>query len=135
MTRNLIDVSSLGGKVTVLIIGVKTLPPNAPFTPEQLDKMLQEEFAALKKMGVEHQTLRIENDAESREVVSKSLREQKYDAVVIGGGLRGLPQNVNLLEDVVELIREHADPSTKIVFTPKPDGTCDSLKRFFNFDN
>lgn len=59
--------------------------------------------------------------------VGKSLRE-KWDCVVIGGGIRIPPSNLLLFETVVNCVIPHA-PGTPVAFNTSPENSADAASR------
>jgi precorrin-6B methylase 2 len=60
------------------------------------------------------------------QVVVDALRDGPFECVVIGGGVRGAPE---LLELVVNLVRRHA-PDAAIAFNATPEETFDAAARW-----
>lgn len=54
-----------------------------------------------------------------------------YDAIMLGWGIRGLPQNTVIFEEVFAIIREYAPPTTKIMFTTDPPNHLPVIRRHF----
>ncbi|KAF3917098.1 hypothetical protein ABW20_dc0104047 [Dactylellina cionopaga] len=62
------------------------------------------------------------------QVFEDKLLEQKWDAVIIGWGVRGNPKLSYWLEDMVNCIRIKS-PETKILFNWDPESTMDTATR------
>lgn len=56
------------------------------------------------------------------------MQEKKWDAVLIGFGVRGTPSETAIFEALVNTTREYA-PQAKFAFNSGPEGTLDALKR------
>ncbi|EWC44352.1 hypothetical protein DRE_01178 [Drechslerella stenobrocha 248] len=61
-------------------------------------------------------------------VFEDKLGEEKWDAVIIGWGVRGNKDLTHWMEDMVNCIREKA-PNTKILFNWDPESTIDTVRR------
>jgi len=71
-----------------------------------------------------------ESDWESAErQISASLAEKRYDAVMIGAGIRAIPEHFLLFERVINLVHAGA-PGAKICFNTAPDTTLAALRRW-----
>jgi hypothetical protein len=70
----------------------------------------------------------VKPDSTARAQVTEHLARKPYDCVVIGGGLRKPDEMVELLEDVLELVRRHA-PQAAIGFNTNPTTSIDAVKR------
>jgi len=63
------------------------------------------------------------------EVVKAKLNGKKYDCVLIGAGVRTIPQHFMLFEQLVNVVHEHA-PQAKMCFNTRPDDTAEAVKRW-----
>ena len=63
------------------------------------------------------------------EVVKARLKGKKYDCVLIGAGVRTLPRNFMLFEQLVNVVHEHA-PQAKLCFNTRPEDTAEAVKRW-----
>jgi uncharacterized protein (TIGR03067 family) len=82
----------------------------------------------LRALGYEVQTCLIDLGATAEAVVLKALSENTFDCIMIGAGLRVLPENTVLFEKVINLIHQHA-PSAKLCFNTHPSNTPDAVQR------
>jgi hypothetical protein len=64
-------------------------------------------------------------------MLEKALKEQAYDCVVIGGGLRIPPKSLPLFEMVVNAVHKAA-PSATIAFNTRPEDTAEAAARQLN---
>ena len=62
-------------------------------------------------------------------VVESQLKQERYDCVLIGAGIRTLPSNFILFEKLINVVHEHA-PQAKLCFNTKPDDTADAVQRW-----
>ena len=56
------------------------------------------------------------------------VTSRKWDAIIIGFGVRGMPQSTEFFEWLVNEIKEKA-PQSKIGFNQSPESTLDAAKR------
>ena len=61
-------------------------------------------------------------------VLEAELRATDYDCVMIGNGVRSLPQNFALFEQLVNVVHRHA-PRAVICFNTNPGDTADAVRR------
>lgn len=66
------------------------------------------------------------DDIEAR--ISSALESAPWACVVVGGGIRGPEDQVELLESIVNLIRRHA-PQAAIAFNSTPQDMVDAVAR------
>lgn len=66
--------------------------------------------------------------ADSLDWIRNKLREEKFDGVMVGTGLRLIPQQTELWEDVMNVIREEA-PQSLFMFNDGPGRNFWALKR------
>jgi hypothetical protein len=61
--------------------------------------------------------------------VSAALAEKRYDAIMIGAGIRTIPEHFLLFERVINLVHGAA-PGAKLCFNTSPDTTLAALRRW-----
>jgi hypothetical protein len=66
-------------------------------------------------------------------VVTDALRAHPWECVTIGGGLRHSDDQVELLEVVINLVRQHA-PTAAIAFNSDADTTYEAAARWITAD-
>jgi hypothetical protein len=62
-------------------------------------------------------------------VVEERLARKTYDCVLIGAGVRTIPQHFALFERLINVVHEHA-PGAKLCFNTRPDDTAEAVKRW-----
>jgi hypothetical protein len=62
-------------------------------------------------------------------VVEKTLSETTFDCIMIGAGIRALPQHTLLFERIINAVHRHA-PSAKLSFNSKPEDTVEAILRW-----
>ena len=84
----------------------------------------------LREAGYEADNCPIDFGETAVEVVRERIAQKKYDAVLIGGGVRLVTSNTLLFENIVNLI--HAElPSARFVFNKAPEATPEDIRRWF----
>jgi uncharacterized protein (TIGR03067 family) len=73
-------------------------------------------------------TCLIDLGATAEAVVGKELSENTFDCIMIGAGLRVLPEHTVLFEKVINLIHQNA-PAAKLCFNTHPSNTPNAVQR------
>jgi hypothetical protein len=98
-------------------------------TKEKLFQGLKAQEEGLTKLGFEV-TMCLVDLGETAEAVARStLLEKKYDAVLVGAGVRTPPPQFLLFEKLVNVVHECA-PQAKICFNTRPEDTTDAFLRW-----
>ena len=61
---------------------------------------------------------------------SDTLLREKFDCIMIGAGVRILPQHTVLFEKIINVIHQKAPPSSKICFNTDPGDTVEAVLRW-----
>jgi hypothetical protein len=121
---------------TILIIGMDPhtidftnpeIPPG--LTAEKIEQGLNATLEKLDSMGYAAETFLIETGTTDLSNLAKQLSEKNYDGVVIGNGIRGLPGNFILFEQIINVVHTNA-PTSKIIFNTLPTNTDEAVKRW-----
>ncbi|KAF3922150.1 hypothetical protein ABW21_db0201509 [Orbilia brochopaga] len=75
-------------------------------------------------------TILFEFEPHDLPLFQEKLKERKWDAVIIGFGVRGQPPLTTHFEAVVNMVREH-DAGIKLGFNTIPSDTVQAAKRLF----
>ncbi|MEU3290088.1 hypothetical protein [Streptomyces longwoodensis] len=115
----------------VLVIGLDPYRVPGPWNPEPVAKAIEAGLAELTEHGVGVETCLIGLDGSDdvAAVVANALRTQTWECVIVGGGLRHSDDQVELLEQVINLIRRHA-PYAAIAFNDTPATTYKAAARW-----
>lgn len=115
------------------MIGLDPYRVPGPWDPEPVAKRIAVGLARFAEhgVGVEVCLLGLDGSDNIEEVVSRKLRAEVWKCVVIGGGLRGSDDQVELLELVVNLTRQHA-PTAALAFNSTPSDTFDAAARWLD---
>lgn len=85
----------------------------------------------LLELGYEVQSCLVDLGETAEGVVSDTLSREKFDCIMIGFGIRGLPQHTLLFEKIINTIHQKAPPSsTKICFNTNPVDTVEAALRW-----
>jgi hypothetical protein len=83
----------------------------------------------LRELGYEVQTYMIDLGTTAETVILKALSETEFDCIMIGVGLRVLPERTFLFEKVINLVHQNA-PSAKLCFNTHPGNTYEAVQRW-----
>jgi hypothetical protein len=64
--------------------------------------------------------------------VSDTLSREKFDCIMVGAGIRALPQHTLMFEKIINTIHQKAPPSSKICFNTNPSDTLEAVLRSVN---
>ena len=62
-------------------------------------------------------------------VVQSQLKQERFDCILIGAGVRANPSNLMLFEKLINVVHEHA-PQARICFNTLPSDTAAAVKRW-----
>ena len=112
---------------SVLIIGpdpryIDFSAPNLPpgVTAEKIIAGVDGARDRLADAGYNVQILLTKNEETVEQQVPDALKDRSYDVIVVGVGLRVLPQMAAHFERLINVLHEKA-PRTKLAFNSKPD--------------
>ncbi|MFJ9539779.1 hypothetical protein ACIRPX_21255 [Streptomyces sp. NPDC101225] len=115
----------------VLVIGLDPYRVPGPWDPEPVAKAIEAGLQKFAEHGVGVQTCLIGLDGRDDVdvVIAAALRARRWECVTVGGGLRHSDDQVELLEQVVNLVRRHA-PDAAIAFNSTPATTYEAAARW-----
>lgn len=117
----------------VLAIGIE--PGNADYgafpqlTPELVRDYIETQLLRLRDLGFEVTSCLIDLDATAEAGVTAALRDESFDCIVIGAGLREPKERLLLFEKVLNLIHRLA-PNAAICFNTTPADTAEAVQRW-----
>jgi hypothetical protein len=120
-------------KKRIVLIGLE--PQLADFsnhpglTPEKLMARLNADVTKLNAEGYDAQLCLVDLGETAGKVVERKLKENTFDCIMIGAGVRTYPNHFLLFEQLVNLAHEHG-PTAKICFNTKPDDTAEAVRRW-----
>jgi hypothetical protein len=86
----------------------------------------QEQLSA---QGYAVQQCLVDLGATAEAVVVKALAEHTFDVILIGAGIRALPQHTLLFERIINVVHQRA-PSAKLCFNTNPNDTVEAVLRW-----
>lgn len=90
---------------------------------------LRADEARLRDLGYDAQTCLTDLGDTAEATLRAHLGRQRFDAVMIGAGVRMIPGQTRLFEMIVNLVREHA-PHAKLCFNTQPSDTAEAVQRW-----
>ena len=85
----------------------------------------------LTELGYDVQGCLVDLGETAESVVSDILSRQKFDCIMIGAGIRILPEHTILFEKLINTIHQKAPPpSSKICFNTNPGDTVEAILRW-----
>lgn len=104
-----------------------SLPPG--FNAEKIHAGIAVAMQQMKDRGWHADLCLIRPDKSAAPTLATQLTAKSYDCVVIGGGVRIPPKNLELLETLINAARKAA-PGTAIAFNTRPEDTADAAARW-----
>lgn len=89
-----------------------------------------ESINKLAELGYEVQPCFVDLGETAESVVSDTLSREKFDCIMIGAGVRMLPQHTVLFEKIINAIHQKAPPFSKICFNTNPSDTVEAVLRW-----
>jgi hypothetical protein len=125
-------------KKEVLLIGIdpklidSSMFTNTGWDANRVRAAGQDANKRLMELGYEVQSCLVDLGETAKNVVSDILSKEKFDCIMIGFGIRGLPQHTVLFEKIINTIHQKAPPpsSTKICFNTNPADTVETVLRW-----
>ena len=96
---------------------------------EKVMGVLNADKAKLSALGYDVQHCLVDLGATATAVVSKTLSENTFDCILIGAGIRTLPEQFSLFENLINLVHQSA-PSAKLCFNTNPSDTAEAIQRW-----
>ena len=115
----------------VLVIGLDPYRVPGPWDPKPVADAIDVGMARFAEHGIGAASclFGLDGSNEVEAVVTAALRARPWECVVIGGGLRGADDQLELFERVVNLVRRYA-PAAAIAFNSTPTDTYDAAVRW-----
>ena len=123
-------------KKKVLGIGIDTklidvnLATTTGWDASRVQAAAQNAIGRLMDLGYEVQSCFVDLGETAESVVSDILSREKFDCIMVGAGVRLLPQHTVLFEKIINAIHQKAPPSTKICFNTNPSDTVEAVLRW-----
>ena len=123
-------------KKKVLLIGIdpKLIDPNLStatgWDANRVRAAAQDTNKRLMDLGYEVQGCLVDLGETAESVISDTLSREKFDCIMVGAGIRALPQHTLLFEKIINTIHQKAPPSSKICFNTNPSDTAEAVLRW-----
>jgi hypothetical protein len=123
-------------KKKVLMIGIdpKLIDPNLSsatgWDANRVRAAAQDTNKRLMDLGYEVQGCLVDLGETAESVISDTLSREKFDCIMVGAGIRALPQHALLFEKIINTIHQKAPPSSKICFNTNPGDTVEAVLRW-----
>jgi hypothetical protein len=123
-------------KKKVLLIGIdpKFIDPNLStatgWDANRVRAAAQDTNKRLMDLGYEVQGCLVDLGETAESVVSETLSREKFDCIMVGAGIRALPQHTLLFEKIINTIHQKAPSSSKICFNTNPGDTVEAVLRW-----
>jgi hypothetical protein len=124
-----------GGK-RILVVGLHpdyvdfSKVPVPGLNPATLMAGLNAENAKLAGLGYDVEMCLIDDGATAESVVAETLARGDFDGIMVGAGLRRLPEHFLLFEKLINVVHRHAPASLKICFNTEPTDTAEAVRRW-----
>lgn len=99
-------------------------------TEEKVVAGLAKDSEALLTQGFEMNICYTDYGETAEARVTDALKERRFDAVLIGAGIRTAPECFLLFEKLINVVHNKA-PHAKICFNTKPNDTLEAVNRCF----
>ena len=113
-------------KVTTANITINT----AGWDANRVKAAGQDAGKRLTELGYEVQSCLVDLGKTAENVISDILSRERFDCIMIGAGVRVLPQNTILFEKIINTIHQKSSPSSKICFNTNPSDTVEAVVRW-----
>jgi hypothetical protein len=91
---------------------------------------VQDANKRLTELGYEVQNCLTDLGETAESVVSDTLSRENFDFIMIGAGVRLVPQHTVLFEKIINAVHQKAAPSSKICFNTDPGDTVEAVIRW-----
>ncbi len=104
--------------------------PVPGLTAAKVHSAIEADQAKLEALGHSVKTLYVDEGKTAEAVLGDALATDGYDCIMIGAGLRIVPPYFLLFEKLMNIIHQHAPPSTKLCFNTSPTDTAEAVQRW-----
>jgi hypothetical protein len=92
---------------------------------------IEAQLLRLRDLGYEVTSCLIDLDATAEAGVTAAMRDERFDCIVIGAGLREPKERLLLFEKVLNLVHQLA-PDAAICFNSTPADTAEAVQRWID---
>jgi hypothetical protein len=97
---------------------------------DRVKAVAQDANKRLSELGYEVQHCLVDLGETAERVVSDTLSREKFDCIMVGAGVRILPQHTFVFEKIMNVIHQKTPPSSKICFNTNPSDTVEAVLRW-----
>src|SRR5690349_6964157 len=83
----------------------------------------------LNALGYEVQNCLVDLGATAEALVLQTLSQHTFDCILIGAGIRALPEHTLLFEKIINAVHQNA-PTAKLCFNTNPGDTVEAVLRW-----
>ena len=125
--------AEVGVRPRVLVIGLDPYRVPGPWDPAPAAEGVAAGMASLAEAGLDAHSCLVGLDGSDdiEAVVAESLGRGRWDVVLVGGGIRGRDDLLELFERVLNLVHRHA-PEAAIAFNRRPDDLLAPVSRWLS---
>lgn len=116
----------------VLVIGLDPYRVPGPWDPEPVSDAIQSGMSDLTAHGIDAEACLVGLDGSDdiEACITAALQTQRWDCVIVGGGIRESAELLELFESIINLVHGYA-PSAEIAFNDAPDDLYNAVARRF----
>ncbi len=118
---------------TILTVGLAKFAGSPPPGIGNLQEMIKRQTEKAQELGFDQNVIFLnpETEAETLRNVKEELNKQRYDGIVIGGGIRMAAEHTVLFEKLVQVSVKETTGEAKLMFSSRPDQIVEILARNF----
>jgi hypothetical protein len=123
-------------KKKVLFLGIDpklidlNLATTTGWDADRVRAVAQDANKRLAELGFEVQHCFVDLGETAESVISETISRENFDCIMVGAGVRILPQRTVLFEKIINAIHQKASPSSKICFNTNPSDTVEAVLRW-----
>jgi hypothetical protein len=121
-------------KILFLGIDPKLIDVNLATTTgwdaNRVKAVAQEANNNLTELGYEVQNCLVDLGETAESVVSDTLSRENFECIMIGAGIRILPQHTVMFEKIINAVHQKAPPTSKICFNTNPGDSAEAVLRW-----
>jgi hypothetical protein len=118
---------------SVLLIGFEPTLLDYATIPDldaaKVTAALKADEARLRGLGYEVELCLIDLGKTAETAVLDRLKQKQFNCILIGAGVRTIPDYFILFEKLINVVHEHA-PQAKLCFNTKPSDTAEAVQRW-----
>jgi hypothetical protein len=97
---------------------------------EKVQAGLDRDDVEMRALGFEVDHCAVDYGATAETMLRDCLRNNTYDCIMVGAGVRLFPKNTALFEKLVNIVHEYA-PKAKLCFNTGPTDSAAAVQRWF----